>query len=117
MALSKNLSQKLIALFRNAVNTSGSFAPEDNLLYFEESLTINEAHMTWAFFAWIHENKKTFGHNLPDVYKVFVKEAGQAYIDKYWAEQDEKEKKRDKSNDPKTFSLGVTVEEFQPRKK
>jgi hypothetical protein len=47
--------------------------------------------MAWAFFAWLNENKKTFGHNLPDVYKVFVKEAGQAYIDKYWAEEDEKE--------------------------
>ena len=82
-----NISEKLIALFRNAVSTSGSYAAEDNLLYFEESLTIVEAHFAWAFFTWLKENDKTFGHNLPDVYQDFRHEAGQPYIDAYWAKK------------------------------
>jgi hypothetical protein len=82
--LNQNISEKLITLFRNAVSTSGSYAPEDNLFYLEESLTITEAHFAWAFFEWISENNKKFGRNLPDVYQDFRKEAGQSYIDNYW---------------------------------
>lgn len=82
--LSKEISEKLIYMFRDAVSTSGSYAPEDNVVYFEESLTFLESRFAWAFFAWLIENSKTFGHNLPDVYKEFHKEAGQEYIDSYW---------------------------------
>jgi hypothetical protein len=120
MALSKNLSQKLIALFRNTVNISGSFAPENNLFYFEESLTMNEAHMAWAFFSWVHTNKKTFGHNLPEVYKEFHKDAGQSYIDTYWAKQDEISANTPDPEGTEIFMLGdtkVKVHKFKPRKK
>ena len=79
------LSEKLIFLFRDAVNASGSFVPEENLMYFEESISINESRFAWPFFNWISENNKTFGRNLPDVYQDFRKEAGLHYIKDYWS--------------------------------
>jgi hypothetical protein len=82
--LPTKISEKLIVLFRDAVNTTGSFVPEENLMYFEESLSINESRFAWPFFNWINENNKTFGHNLPDVYQDFRKDAGLHYIADYW---------------------------------
>jgi hypothetical protein len=82
--LPKIISDKLIALFRDAISTSGSYKPEDNIVFFEESITESEYRFAWAFFAWLCENNKTFGRNLPDVYQDFYKEAGQKYIDSYW---------------------------------
>lgn len=84
MKLKSEISEKLIVLFRDAVSMSGNYTPEDNIFYFEESLTMDEASFAWAFFSWLTENEKTFGRNLPDVYKEFVATAGESYITKYW---------------------------------
>lgn len=84
MALPPRLSENLISLFRDAVQSSGSYKAEDNIFYFEESLTLKESRFAWAFFEWLSENKKTFGQNLPYVYLEFKKEAGMKYIEKYW---------------------------------
>lgn len=50
---------------------------------------MEEATFAWAFFTWVNDNDKKFGHNLPDVYQDFVENAGQAYIAEYWAKDDE----------------------------
>lgn len=71
-ALPKKLSDKLECKLRDAVNMSGSYKPDDNMFYIEESLTIDEYVVVLSFFTWVHKNNLTFGRNVKKVYLDFV---------------------------------------------
>lgn len=66
------LSDKVATLIRRAVNSSGSYDPNDCMFMFEEELTIKQADQAHAFLTWVHENGKKFGHNILEVYAEFT---------------------------------------------
>lgn len=79
--LPKKISAKLETLIREGVKMSGSYKPEEAMLYIEESLTLAEFIQVEAFLQWTTDNSRTFGWDLPEVYADFVAHNGQAFFD------------------------------------
>jgi hypothetical protein len=48
-------------MIRDAVNTSGSYDPNENIYQFEENLFSQEVTPIVGFYQWLHDNKDTFG--------------------------------------------------------
>ena len=66
------LNDSVLSMIRDAVRSSGSFVPEDNMFHIEEKLTVAECKEVEAFLRWVSDNDKTFGWNIPEVYQEFV---------------------------------------------
>jgi len=68
----KNLTRLHYTLISQAVNTFGTFNPEEIFCMFEEQLTPAEANVIFAFLNWTHKNNKSFGHaNYKEIYAEF----------------------------------------------
>lgn len=65
---------RIFALLPRALQATGSFDPNESLSYIEEDLTAEELNACEAFLHWLIANKRTFGHNLPEVWAEWQKE-------------------------------------------
>lgn len=78
------LNDELIWKVTDAVSRT-SYNPDDALPYFEESLTIAQANVMWAFLAWAYKNEYKFGKdNIVELMELFYEVADadtQSYID------------------------------------
>ncbi|MEF1338534.1 hypothetical protein REH81_17390, partial [Vibrio rotiferianus] len=78
------LNDELIWKVTDAVSRT-SYDPDDAMPYFEESLTIAQAHVMWAFLAWAYKNEYKFGKvNIVELMELFYQVADadtQSYID------------------------------------
>lgn len=78
------LNDELIWKVTDAVSRT-SYDPDDAMPYFEESLTIAQANVMWAFLAWAYKNEFKFGKdNIVELMKLFYEVADaetQSYID------------------------------------
>jgi hypothetical protein len=71
----KHLSGKLKALLIMAVKQSGSYDPDECLVYIEESLTIEEVDVVEKFLTWMHKMGLAFGTaNIDHRYQEFLKQ-------------------------------------------
>lgn len=67
------LGRLLYTLIVGAIKTTGTYAPEENLPIFEESLTSSEFHKAYNFLKWCHTYDKTFGSvNYEQVYRDYL---------------------------------------------
>jgi len=73
MKLSEYSKGKVQGLLSEAVRTTGSFAIEECLPYFEERLTGPETEACTSFLNWLNKNDRAFGHNLPEVWEEWEK--------------------------------------------
>lgn len=48
-------------LMLGAIQTTGSYDPEENMVYFQEQMTADEYSVVEAFLKWVHEMDFTFG--------------------------------------------------------
>ena len=55
------------------VKETGSYNPDDVMFTIEESLTGEEYDQIEGFLHWVHDNGRTFGHNLPEVWDEWQK--------------------------------------------
>ena len=78
------LNDELIWKVTDAVSRT-SYDPDDAMPYFEESLTIAQAHVMWAFLAWAYKKEYKFGKdNIVELMEIFYEvadEETQSYID------------------------------------
>lgn len=69
----KNLSQANYYLIKNAVNTEGTFNPDEIMYLFEEQLTSDQYDDIYSFLSWVDTNNKPFGSgNYKTVYKQYI---------------------------------------------
>ena len=58
-----------------AIKSTGSYDPDKNMVFFEESLTGEEYDIIHNFLEWVHKNHKTFGSaNYEMVFKEWQKD-------------------------------------------
>lgn len=48
-------------MLSNAVKVSGTYNPEENMYQFEETLSVEECNIVFAFLDWLHKNNLAFG--------------------------------------------------------
>jgi hypothetical protein len=72
MNVPKKLSQKMQSLLRIGVRQAGTFQFPQAISSIEEQLTLRETLLAEAFFNWLNTEKRTFGWNLPEVYRDFT---------------------------------------------
>ena len=79
MKKQKKITARQYHLMSNAVNTFGTFDPDEIMFMFEESLYCdsNESELIYDFLKYLHENKLAFGSgNYNEVYKEYLKATG-----------------------------------------
>ena len=62
------LTERLEILLRQAVKQTGSFDPDEALPVVEEMMTLEECRHAEGFLNWCGKNKRTFGHNIGEVW-------------------------------------------------
>ena len=67
------IRNQVFEYMRDAVKTEGSYNPDKILYLFEEKLTNAEFFVCEKFLSWVHENKKTFGSNIKEVFADWIK--------------------------------------------
>jgi hypothetical protein len=71
----KFLNPLLLEVTLAAIRAKGTFNPDEIMFIFEETLTLTQAHVLWAFLGWVHLNNKPFNRTnaadvLADFYEV-----------------------------------------------
>ena len=56
------MTSRLASLLLMAIQTTGSYDPDESLYLVEEQMTGTEAKTAYAFLSWIHNQKLKFGH-------------------------------------------------------
>lgn len=59
---------KTQTLLREAVQTTGSYHPNNCLPVIEERLTARECNNAKEFLRWCVDKNRTFGRNIPDIW-------------------------------------------------
>lgn len=72
MNVPKKLSQKLQVLLRVGVKNAGTFKFPEAIGSIEEQLTLREIRLVEAFLNWLVAEKRSFGWNLPEIYRDFL---------------------------------------------
>ena len=75
--ITAKLSDKLVSILRRGVQSAGTFEPALVIAPFEEEMTGDEFTLAETFLNWVCENKKTFGHNIQEVYAEYLEATGQ----------------------------------------
>lgn len=57
----EKLGERNYELIAQAVNTYGTYDPDEIYPMFEERLYVDESDTVLDFLSWVHENGKTFG--------------------------------------------------------
>ncbi len=70
----KTFPTRLYDKVARAVQTSGTYNPNENMYIIEEELTSNEFEVIRSFLSWCHLNNKTFGWgNYQKVYEQYLR--------------------------------------------
>lgn len=67
------LSARLSLFLTMGCKNAGSFEPEKALIFVEEQMTRDEFDAARDFLTWVVANGRTFGHNLPEVWREYQK--------------------------------------------
>jgi hypothetical protein len=70
----KELTEPLRTLLRMGCKQAGTYNPDEALACVEEQMTDEDFETAQAFLKWLVKNKRTFGHNLPDVWNDYQKD-------------------------------------------
>lgn len=63
------LTERLALFLTMGCKQAGTFDPNEALLSVEEHMTGDEFLIAQEFLKWLTQNKRTFGHNLPQVWQ------------------------------------------------
>jgi len=72
--LPQPITEPLRTLLHMGCKQSGTFNPDVALSSVEEQLTGDEFEAAQGFLKWLVKNKRTFGHNLPEVWIDYQKD-------------------------------------------